>query len=395
MVAKAPPPPAGPSGDGISDDEMRKAVPLKQLLQQKQPSATDTYKALSGELAKNKPALDTARQQSEDLARQTATLQKQLVDTGARVEYLQNEKITIDARVAQLTADYARLSVDFARDRVSVSKLLAVLERLQHDVPPAMAVRPDDALAAARSAMLIGASLPRVYHDAAALSLRIDALQKTRAELTQRRAEAADNAMALTRSLSDLDRLLAEKRAQADEAAARYGVLKTRLDSIASQAVSLQTLLQKVAQLRAAPSSMSVVTVNAGSGKLHFVAPVAGAYTAGGVDGAGGASAPGITYTTLGGATVLAPADGQVIFAGTVPKLGRVLILEIGAGYDVLLAGLDRLDVRSNDAVLAGEPVGVMPKFDHEARLYFELRPKNGKGMSPAPYIAVALRKAR
>jgi len=36
-----------------------------------------------------------------------------------------------------------------------------------------------------------------------------------------------------------------------------------------------------------------------------------------------------------------------------------------------------------------------MPKFDHEPRLYFELRQKNGRGMSPAPYIAVALRKAR
>jgi septal ring factor EnvC (AmiA/AmiB activator) len=68
------------------------------------------------------------------------------------------------------------------------------------------------------------------------------------------------------------------------------------------------------------------------------------------------------------------------------------LIIEISGGYLVVLAGLDRLDVRPDDAVLAGEPVGVMSKFDHEPRLYFELR-LNGRGMSPAPYIAVALRK--
>lgn len=395
-AAKPPATPSRPVGDGISDSDMAKAVPLKQYLHQSQPTTSDQYKSLSGEIAKNKPALDTARQKSDELVRQTAALQKKLIDSAARIEFLENEKLTIDAAVVRLTTDHARLSASFARDRVSVSKLLAILERLQHDVPPAMAVRPDDALAAARSAMLIGSSLPRVYHDAAVLARRINELQRTHTELTRRRSEAAANAIALTQGQIDLDRLLAQKRQQADEAAARYGVLKTKLDTIASQAVNLQALLQKVAQLRAAPTSPSVVTVNAGSrGKSWLQAPVVGAYNPGGVDGVGGASAPGITYSTRPGAPVVAPADGKIIYAGPVPKLGRVLILDIGAGYDVLLAGLDRLDVRSGDAVLAGEPVGAMPKFDHESRLYFELRLKNGRGMSPAPYIAVALRKAR
>jgi septal ring factor EnvC (AmiA/AmiB activator) len=249
--------------------------------------------------------------------------------------------------------------------------------------------------------MLIGASLPRVYHDAAALAQRIDALQRARTDLIRRRADAAQTAVALTRARGDLDRLLLIKRQEADVAAARYGVLKTKLDTIASQAVNLQALLQKVAQLRAAPISQSVVTVNADvnlrgkSDRSWLIAPVVGAYNPGGVDGVGGTAAPGITYTTLPGATVIAPADGKIIFAGQFPKVGRVLILESGAGYDVVLVGLDRLDVHANDAVLAGEPIGALSKFDHEPRLYFELRQKNGRGMSPAPYIAVALRKAR
>jgi len=284
---------------------------------------------------------------------------------------------------------------------VAVTRLLAVLERLQHDVPPAMAVRPDDALAAARSAMLIGASLPRVYHDAAALAQRINLLQRTRTDLIRRRAEAAQTTVALTRARGALDQLLVIKRQEAEVAAARYGVLKTKLDTIASQAGGLQALLQKVAQLQVASSNQSVVTVNAGAisrgkpDRFWLMAPVVGAYNPGGIDGVGGVAAPGITYTALAGATVIAPADGKIIFAGSFPKVGRVLILESGAGYDVVLAGLDRLDVHTNDAVLAGEPVGALPKFDHEPRLYFELRQKNGRGMSPAPYIAVALRKAR
>jgi septal ring factor EnvC (AmiA/AmiB activator) len=394
-VKSQPAKPAPVPKDNLSDIDMSKAVPLKQFLNQKRPTPTDRYKALSGELAKNKPALDTARQRSEALAHETAALQRQLVDTAARLTGLENEKLTIDASVERLGADYVRLSAEFAGDRVAVSKLLAVLERLQHDVPPAMAVRPDDALAAARSAMLIGASLPRVYHDAAALSRRIEALQRTRTALVRRRTEATANAMALTQAHADLDRLLAVKQVEADSAAARYGVLKTKLDTIASQAVGLQALLQKVAQLRAAPSTSSGFAVNARRSGRWLRPPVVGAYNPGGVDGVGGPPAPGITFTTLAGGTVVAPADGHVVYAGSLPKAGRVLILDLGGGYDAVLAGLDRLDVRSGDAVLTGEPVGAMPKFDHEARLYFELRQNNGRGMSPAPYLAVALRKAR
>ena len=83
-----------------------------------------------------------------------------------------------------------RWPAGFARDRISVTRLLAILERLQHDMPPALAVRPDDALAAARGAMLVGASLPPVYAKAAALARRIEKLKATRAALVARRAEA-------------------------------------------------------------------------------------------------------------------------------------------------------------------------------------------------------------
>ncbi len=67
-------------------------------------------------------------------------------------------------------------------------------------MPPALAVRPDDALAAARGAMLVGASLPPVYAEAAALARRIEKLKATRAGAGRRAGlDAARNAAALAR----------------------------------------------------------------------------------------------------------------------------------------------------------------------------------------------------
>ena len=388
------PAPAAPAPD--SDIDLSHAVPMKSLLGK--PSTAEQYQSLTNQIAKDKPAVDSAKSQSDALAEQAEALQRRLVETATRVEALELEKSQIDLDVARLSADNDRLSASFAHDRVRLSQLLAVLERLQHDMPPAMAVRPDDALSAARGAMLIGASVPGIYREAAELSRRLEALRKTRLALVERHAAADRTTAQLAGARTELDQLLAMKRLEADAAASRYGVLKQRLDTIASQAASLEALLQKVAKLRSAPLSQAVVSVNAGAdargkpGSGWLLPPVVGVSRAGGVEGVGGSAAPGITYRTASSARVISPADGRVRFAAAYPKAGHLLILEIGGGYLVVLAGLDRLDVRPDDAVLAGEPVGVMSKFDHEPRLYFELR-LNGRGMSPAPYIAVPLRK--
>jgi septal ring factor EnvC (AmiA/AmiB activator) len=70
------------------------------------------------------------------------------------------------------------------------------------------------------------------------------------------------------------------------------------------------------------------------------------------------------------------------------------LILEVTTGYDLVLAGLDRIMVKPGDQVLAGEPVGVMPQMGQDGELYFEIR-QNGRASSPATLLGLGLRKAR
>ena len=389
--------PAQPAQDGVTD--LSHAIPAKAL--SGLPSTADQFRKLKKEIAKGQPEVVTAKSASDALARQAAAMQHRLVTTAARVEELEREKVQLDADIVRLSRENASLSAGFARDRVSVSRLLAVLERLQHDMPPAMALRPNDTLAAARGAMLIGASLPGIYGEAAALARRLDMLRKTRLALIGRRVEAERNEAYLAQARIELDQLLAIKRLEAEAAATHYDDLKAKLDTIASQAANLQALLEKVAALRGVPASQSVVTVTAqkstagaGPGRDLLICPAVGVPVPGGLDGVGGMAAPGLTYATAPGAQVISPADGTIRFAGPYHKSGQVLILEMADGYDVVLAGLDRLEVRPEDRVLAGEPVGTMSRTSQGPRLYFELR-QNGRGFSPAPYMAVRLRKAK
>src|SRR6202012_2853185 len=175
--------------------------------------------SLSSELKEKTPQLASAKEKSDQLAAEASALRQKLIATAARIEVLERQQADAQARIAQLTAEDTRLSAGFANDRVAVTRLLGVLERLQHDMPPALALRPDDALAAARGSMLIGASLPPVYARAAVLARRIDALVATRADLTQQRARSAATETALTAARADLAVLVARKETEASDAA--------------------------------------------------------------------------------------------------------------------------------------------------------------------------------
>jgi septal ring factor EnvC (AmiA/AmiB activator) len=380
--------------------DLSHAMPGKALA--KLPSSAEQFKTLDSQLKQQRPQVAAAKEKSDTLSAEAAALKKKLIDTAARIDRLERTRVDQQARATALQEENARLSAGFANDRVAVTRLLAVLERLQHDMPPALALKPDDALGAARGSMLIGASLPPVYARAAALSRRIAELRRTRAELERNLMESAVTEKSLTMARADLTALLAVKQKEADEAGGTYADLKARLDVIARQAADFQALLTRIARLRrAGGSDDGVVTVEApsrggtdGLAKGALRSPVVGTLLP-----PGSGSGPGITYATLPAALVSAPSDGKVLFAGPYHKSGYVLILEITRGYDLVLAGLGQVAVRPNDELLAGEPVGMMPgksgALDGSAgRLYFELR-RDGKGLDPTPWLGLDLRKAK
>ena len=118
-------------------------------------------------------------------------------------------------------------------------------------------------------------------------------------------------------------------------------------------------------------------------------------------DGMGGAER-GISITTRSAAQVTAPCDGWVVYAAPYRSYGQLLILNVGGGYHVLLAGMERTTVEPGQFVLTGEPVAVMGSGAQVASmgtaganvtgigqpmLYIEFR-KDGTPVDPAPWWA-------
>lgn len=71
-----------------------------------------------------------------------------------------------------------------------------------------------------------------------------------------------------------------------------------------------------------------------------------------------GVRSRGLTIEPAAGATVVAPAPGQVMFARRFGGYGTVVILDHGEGWTTLLSGLDSAQVARGASVGAGMPVG-------------------------------------
>ncbi len=134
-----------------------------------------------------------------------------------------------------------------------------------------------------------------------------------------------------------------------------------------------------------------------------LVPPVAGTIVhPGGEPGAPAAPNDGLSLKGAPGATVVAPFDGKIVYAGPFRDLGRVLIIRHDRRYYSALVGLGRVDAKLGDWVLAGEPVGAMPdtptlrsgaqareldEIDPGGLLYYELR-RDGSPVDPQPWLA-------
>jgi len=321
-----------------------------------------------------------------------------------------------------------RLSLVARRD--VLAEVLGALQRMGLNPPPALLVKPEDALSSVRSAILLGAVVPELRQqtevllaDLKELSRVTASIEAERARLTATVEEQVGEKKRLSLLLDEKNKLqeqqeaaLAGERAKAAELAGKAGSLKELIASIQTQIEDVRTAEEKARrdeqerlQREAALAAMPVPEPNRLVGPQPFSAmvkqvslPVSGRIVRRfGEDDSNGGVMRGDTVTTQSGAIVTAPSDGEILYAGPFRSYGQLLILNAGDGYHVVLAGLGRISVAPGQSVLAGEPVGAMSEAavastsasgngNAAPELYIEFR-KDGKPVDPTPWWSVKM----
>ncbi|MDI4666802.1 peptidoglycan DD-metalloendopeptidase family protein [Xanthobacter autotrophicus] len=350
--------------------------------------------ALKSDLRGAEEAQKRLRAELEAAKGDRARLNQLLVETATRTRAVEQQLIDVEGRIGVLDRSASDLSASLARRRGVLAQVLAALMRMGREPPPALLMRPDDALDAVRSAILLGALLPELRVEAETLAADLSDLSRVRGELTaardslsRLRSELDDDRKRLSGLVTERQRRQAEEqpvpqseRSQAETVAkstADVHDLVTRLETEvgpsaraadAAKAVTRPVEPGKpdLAALRDPARITPAIAFSQAKGLLPM--PVAGVTvkTFGASDGVGGAE-KGLTIATRAGAPVSAPADGWVVYAGPFRSYGQLLIINTGGGYHILMAGMERITVDLGQFVLAGEPVGVMGGLSRSA----------------------------
>ncbi len=353
-----------------------------------------------------------------------------LIDTTAKVQDAERGAAAAGDKLASLNATADELSRSLERRRAVIADVLAALQRMGSNPPPAILVKPNDMSEAVRAATVMGELIPELKSQTESVRNDLDALAKTRDSIAIERDELTQRGQALAVDKMRLGALIDARQQSLASAQDALGSQRQRASELARQATSLKDLIARLDSetgARRAAAAAAHATEAAAAAEIEAAAraargsdpgrmrpeiafgdargqvplPAAGSIlkTFGSPDGLGGTER-GLSLATPAGATVSAPADGAVLFAGLYRSYGQLLIMDAGGGYYVLLAGMDRINVGSGEFVLAGEPVGVMG--DGSVRmataaavgaarpvLYIELR-KDGTAIDPGPWWAKA-----
>jgi septal ring factor EnvC (AmiA/AmiB activator) len=183
----------------------------------------------------------------------------------------------------------------------------------------------------------------------------IEERQKRQAEVEQAIMAERQRALALSRQVDNLKDLIGKLEQGLDGAgrAARASPRPGEDSKPTGETRSGLTALKDPARMGPAIAFVSA------KGRLSL--PVNGVRIRefGTLDATGG-SEKGTSVATRPGAQVTAPSDGWVVYAAPYRSYGQLLILNVGGGYHVVLAGMERITVDPGQFVLTGEPVAEM-----------------------------------
>jgi len=419
---------AGFAGALLSPVAGQVAAPAPQAVTPSNPDIQKREQELEAAREQQKSAAEQQQKLQADIAaigQDRSKLNQQLIDVAAQVRDVEGKIDDAEARLRPLDAHEQQIRNSLDSRRAEVTEVLAALQRAGRRTPPALLVRPEDALQSLRTAMLLGSVVPELHARAEKLASDLGELIALRQTISAERDRLAADHDKLTSDQTRLAALIDERQRQQSAVEKNMEAESARAIALSKQVGDLQSLIAKMEQdseaaAKAAaaasqqgtpanvngkpnlealkdPSRMSPAIAFA-SAKGMLPLPVNGTRIRdfGGSDGAGGVE-KGISLATRPGAQVTAPCDGWVVYAGPFRSYGQLLILNAGGGYHVLIAGMERISVNIGQFVLTGEPVATMGKTSQVASiiaasasqpvLYIEFR-KDGTPIDPGPWWA-------
>jgi septal ring factor EnvC (AmiA/AmiB activator) len=199
--------------------------------------------------AEQKRAADTEaklRREIEQLGSDRRKFNTQLIGTASRVRTVEASIAATERRLQPLGESEQAMRKSLEERRTVIAEVLASLQRIGHRPPPALLVRPDDALKSVRSAMMLGAVLPEMRQQATALAGDLADLVRVRKEIAAEHDRLQHDRKALAEEQQRLTLLTAERQKQLSETESALSAARKKALALGRDADNLKDLIAKL-----------------------------------------------------------------------------------------------------------------------------------------------------
>lgn len=218
------------------------------------PKVIEAERTLKGaELEALQRDMDLSATRQAEIAAEIAAMEKdraalneKLLSTAARVQSLEGSISASEGRLADLNDREAAIRVSLESRKDVLAEVLAAAQRIGRRPPPALIVKPEDALGAVRSAIVLGSVMPELRVEADALSADLAALVIIRDGVEAERTRLRSEAESFAEEQERLSRLLDERRRESETRSASLDEEKTRAEGLAQSAETLRGLIQSL-----------------------------------------------------------------------------------------------------------------------------------------------------
>ncbi|MEL7430031.1 MAG: hypothetical protein AAFN43_08515, partial [Pseudomonadota bacterium] len=201
------------------------------------------------ELQELQAAISISDQRRQQLVDEISTLDKdrvsinrELIEASKKSRELEKRVTKAETRLSQLRDEQGDVRAFLKTKEALLSEILAALQRIGRQPPPALLVTPEDALSSVRSAILLGSVVPEVRSETDILIGQLQDLVRISNEIETQRASLSSDLAGLAGEEERLNLLLAEKRNLAGEAQTRLVEEQAKTAELAAQATSLNGL---------------------------------------------------------------------------------------------------------------------------------------------------------
>src|SRR5690606_30558241 len=143
-----------------------------------------------------------------DRSRQNAAL----IAAAQRVKLAEADIAVLEDRIGDLIVQELEVRGRLDGADTNISNVLAALERISRDPPPALMINPDNALDSARSALLIAAILPQLRSKADAVTADLAQLGEIKAAALEQQGKLEANLQVLEEEQLRIGSLIAARK---------------------------------------------------------------------------------------------------------------------------------------------------------------------------------------